>query len=54
MDVSCLSLSTTKGSVPGYDFPYSDHEALSTDLMLCPLKNEKEEKDCTAGNEAQL
>lgn len=50
--MSCESLSTTKGSVPGYDFPYSDHEALSTELLLCPLKDEKGEKDCNAGNEA--
>lgn len=48
--MSCESLSTTKGSVPGYEFPYSDHEALSTELLLCALKDEKGEKDCTAGN----
>ncbi|XP_053492087.1 sphingomyelin phosphodiesterase 2 isoform X1 [Ictalurus furcatus] len=48
VDVSCESLSTTKGSVPGYEFPYSDHEALSTELLLCALKDEKGEKDCTA------
>lgn len=47
--MSCESLSTTKGSVPGYDFPYSDHEALSTELLLCPLKDEKKDKDFTAG-----
>ncbi|KAI5109042.1 sphingomyelin phosphodiesterase 2, partial [Silurus meridionalis] len=54
VDVSCESLSTTKGSVPGYDFPYSDHEALSTDLLLTPLENEKREKECTEVNLSEL
>ncbi|MBN3319163.1 NSMA phosphodiesterase, partial [Atractosteus spatula] len=32
--VKCESLTTTKGSVPGKSFPYSDHEALSAVLLL--------------------
>ncbi|KPP70534.1 sphingomyelin phosphodiesterase 2-like [Scleropages formosus] len=34
--VKCKLFSTTKGSVPGKPFPYSDHEALSADLLLLP------------------
>ncbi|XP_063071256.1 sphingomyelin phosphodiesterase 2 [Engraulis encrasicolus] len=34
--VKCESLSTTQGSYPGRAFPLSDHEALSTQLLLLP------------------
>ncbi|XP_030623685.1 sphingomyelin phosphodiesterase 2a [Chanos chanos] len=34
LSVQCESLSTTKGSVPGHPFPYSDHEALTAELVL--------------------
>uniref|UniRef100_A0A665TN19 Sphingomyelin phosphodiesterase 2 n=1 Tax=Echeneis naucrates TaxID=173247 RepID=A0A665TN19_ECHNA len=33
-DICCESMSTTKGSVPGHPFPYSDHEALTAELRL--------------------
>ncbi|KAG7472137.1 hypothetical protein MATL_G00105380 [Megalops atlanticus] len=36
--VKCESLSTTKGSVPEKAFPYSDHEALSAELLLQPTE----------------
>ncbi|XP_051561827.1 sphingomyelin phosphodiesterase 2-like [Myxocyprinus asiaticus] len=38
VDVSCESLSTTKGPVPGQPFPYSDHEALTAEFLLTPTK----------------
>ncbi|XP_035380083.1 sphingomyelin phosphodiesterase 2 isoform X2 [Electrophorus electricus] len=59
VDVRCESLSTTKGVVPpGQPFPYSDHEALSADLFLCPSEEGKgdstQEKDNTAGKLSEL
>lgn len=33
-DIFCDSMSTTKGSVAGHPFPYSDHEALMAELRL--------------------
>uniref|UniRef100_A0A671SI42 sphingomyelin phosphodiesterase n=1 Tax=Sinocyclocheilus anshuiensis TaxID=1608454 RepID=A0A671SI42_9TELE len=36
VDVSCESLSTTKGPVPGHPFPYSDHEALTAEFLFTP------------------
>lgn len=33
-DIFCDSMSTTKGSLPDHPFPYSDHEALTTELRL--------------------
>ncbi|KAL7891729.1 hypothetical protein AOLI_G00012050 [Acnodon oligacanthus] len=58
VDVSCESLSTTKGPVPGQPFPYSDHEALSTELELHPSEDLKgysdQEKDCTADKLSEL
>ncbi|ROK31170.1 Sphingomyelin phosphodiesterase 2 [Anabarilius grahami] len=38
VDVSCESLSTTKGPVPGQPFPYSDHEALTAEFLFTPTK----------------
>lgn len=38
VDVSCESLSTTKGPVPGQPFPYSDHEALTAEFLFTPAK----------------
>ncbi|XP_056316569.1 sphingomyelin phosphodiesterase 2 [Danio aesculapii] len=38
VDVSCESLSTTKGPVPGQPFPYSDHEALTAQFLFTPTK----------------
>ncbi|KAJ8265761.1 hypothetical protein COCON_G00148600 [Conger conger] len=32
--VKCESLTTTKGSFPGKPFPFSDHEALSAELLV--------------------
>ena len=56
VDVQCESLSTTKGSVPGHPFPYSDHEALTAELRLEPVSQTQAgddqgamEPDCTAG-----
>ncbi|MBN3297397.1 NSMA phosphodiesterase, partial [Amia calva] len=50
VSVKCESLSTTKGSVPGKSFPYSDHEALNAVLLL---QREEEEAsgqaDCCTG-----
>ncbi|KAJ8258072.1 hypothetical protein GJAV_G00192850 [Gymnothorax javanicus] len=43
VNVKCESLSTTKGSVPGRPFPYSDHEALSAELVL---QNTEEGESC--------
>ncbi|XP_076874936.1 sphingomyelin phosphodiesterase 2a [Brachyhypopomus gauderio] len=34
VNIRCESMSTTKGSVPGQPFPYSDHEALTTELVM--------------------
>lgn len=34
VSMKCESLSTTKGSVAGKPFPYSDHEALTAELTL--------------------
>ncbi|XP_026857557.1 sphingomyelin phosphodiesterase 2a [Electrophorus electricus] len=34
VNVRCESMSTTKGSVPDKPFPYSDHEALTTELVI--------------------
>ncbi|KAM9757927.1 sphingomyelin phosphodiesterase 2 isoform 1-T2 [Menidia menidia] len=34
--INCGVMSTTKGSVPGHPFPYSDHEALTSELRLRP------------------
>ncbi|XP_062852753.1 sphingomyelin phosphodiesterase 2 [Trichomycterus rosablanca] len=57
-NVSCESLSTTKGSVPGHPFPYSDHEALNAELLLSPLEEEKEDStrknECTADKLSDL
>lgn len=53
VDVSCESLSTTKGPVEGQPFPYSDHETLSTELVLCSSEkgegNSNQPQDCTPG-----
>ncbi|CAM4629027.1 unnamed protein product [Leuciscus chuanchicus] len=38
VDVSCESLCTTKGPVPGLPFPYSDHEALTAEFLFTPTK----------------
>lgn len=34
VDIYCDFMSTTKGSVPDHPFPYSDHEALTTEFRL--------------------
>ncbi|XP_076870012.1 sphingomyelin phosphodiesterase 2 isoform X2 [Brachyhypopomus gauderio] len=58
VDVRCESLTTTKGVVPGHPFPYSDHEALCAELLLCPSEEGKgesvPEKDNTAGKLSDL
>ncbi|XP_055069909.2 sphingomyelin phosphodiesterase 2 [Misgurnus anguillicaudatus] len=38
VDVSCESLSTTKGPIPGQPFSYSDHEALTAEFLLTTNK----------------
>ncbi|KAG9276930.1 sphingomyelin phosphodiesterase 2 [Astyanax mexicanus] len=56
--VSCESLSTSKGPIPGQPFPYSDHETLSAELVLYPAKVEKgestQEKVCTTEKLSEL
>ncbi|XP_035238820.1 sphingomyelin phosphodiesterase 2a [Anguilla anguilla] len=49
--VECQSLSTTKGSVPGRAFPYSDHEALSAELLL--LRRARDDGDGEEGEEGR-
>lgn len=34
VDLHCDSMVTTKGSIPDHPFPYSDHEALTSELRL--------------------
>ncbi|KAM9408566.1 sphingomyelin phosphodiesterase 2 isoform 1-T2 [Pholidichthys leucotaenia] len=41
VDIHCDSMSTTKGSIAGSPFPYSDHEALTAELRLeSPISTE--------------
>ncbi|XP_071398407.1 sphingomyelin phosphodiesterase 2 [Centroberyx affinis] len=61
VDIRCESMSTTKGSVPDHPFPYSDHEALTTELRLDLLTQteigsdkQTKEQDCAAGKVAEL
>ncbi|XP_034021377.1 sphingomyelin phosphodiesterase 2 isoform X2 [Thalassophryne amazonica] len=59
VDISCESMSTTKGSVPDQPFPYSDHEALSAELrlQLCSavrLDKKSEDKDATAAGKVAV
>ncbi|KAL2104228.1 hypothetical protein ACEWY4_001096 [Coilia grayii] len=44
--VRCESMSTTKGSVPDKPFPYSDHESLTSQLLL-------QRSDCMGGRGRQ-
>lgn len=41
-DIYCDFMSTTKGSVTDHPFPYSDHEALTSELRLKMHTNETE------------
>ncbi|XP_056606495.1 sphingomyelin phosphodiesterase 2 [Triplophysa dalaica] len=45
VDVSCESLSTTKGPVPGHPFSYSDHEALTAEFLFTPNKKKHERSE---------
>ncbi|KAM9860078.1 sphingomyelin phosphodiesterase 2 [Aulostomus maculatus] len=56
-DIDCDSMSTTKGSVPGHPFPYSDHEALTAELKIVlhrESKRQSKDQDCAGGNVAEL
>ncbi|XP_070759396.1 sphingomyelin phosphodiesterase 2 [Enoplosus armatus] len=61
VDIYCDFMSTTKGSVPDHPFPYSDHEALTTELRLethTPTEtgsdSQSKNKDSAAGKVAEL
>ncbi|XP_044028215.1 sphingomyelin phosphodiesterase 2 [Siniperca chuatsi] len=61
VDICCDFMSTTKGSVPDHPFPYSDHEALTTELRLgthtpAETGSDKQSKnqDSAAGKVAEL
>ncbi|XP_010897552.1 sphingomyelin phosphodiesterase 2 [Esox lucius] len=60
VSLRCVSLATTKGSVPGHPFPYSDHEALSAELELHTTTQQaggdqtREELDCASAKLAEL
>lgn len=45
VDVSCASLSTTKGPVSRHPFPYSDHEALTAEFLFTPNKKKHERSE---------
>lgn len=56
LDIHCDSMSTTKGSVPNHPFPYSDHEALTSELRLDPhtpaetgSDGQSKDQECAAG-----
>ncbi|XP_028261871.1 sphingomyelin phosphodiesterase 2 [Parambassis ranga] len=52
IDIHCDSMSTTKGSVSGHPFPYSDHEALTAELRLESVKagGDRQSKTQAAGS----
>ncbi|XP_038551753.1 sphingomyelin phosphodiesterase 2-like [Micropterus salmoides] len=61
VDICCDFMSTTKGSVPDHPFPYSDHEALTTELRLethtpteARLDKQSKNQDSAAGEVAKL
>lgn len=61
VDISCVSMSTTKGSVPDHPFPYSDHEALTAELRMesrtvteTVRDTQSKHQDSVAGNVAEL
>lgn len=62
VELHCESMSTTKGSVPDHTFPYSDHEALTAELRLDRVSQDKSQgdgppgraSDRTAGKVAEL
>ncbi|CAL8337491.1 unnamed protein product [Merluccius merluccius] len=49
MELHCESMSTTKGSVPNHTFPYSDHEALTVELRLDRVSQDKPQGDGPPG-----
>ncbi|KAM9799021.1 sphingomyelin phosphodiesterase 2 [Syngnathus typhle] len=57
-DIKCVSMRTTKGSVPGQAFPYSDHEALTAVFTLAPSEAAGDlgssSRDCEGGEVARL
>ncbi|XP_077429268.1 sphingomyelin phosphodiesterase 2 [Vanacampus margaritifer] len=57
-DIQCVSMRTTKGSVPGQPFPYSDHEALTAEFTLAPSEAggdfRSSSRDCAGGEVARL
>ncbi|KAF3690167.1 Sphingomyelin phosphodiesterase 2 [Channa argus] len=60
VDVSCVSMSTTKGFVPDQPFPYSDHEALTAELRMEShaltetVRDMQSKQDPATGNVAEL
>ncbi|KAJ7998750.1 hypothetical protein DPEC_G00208110 [Dallia pectoralis] len=60
VSLRCVSLATTKGSVPGHPFPYSDHELLTAELELQMITQHtegnrtREELDRNAAKLAEL
>uniref|UniRef100_A0AAY4CLP9 sphingomyelin phosphodiesterase n=1 Tax=Denticeps clupeoides TaxID=299321 RepID=A0AAY4CLP9_9TELE len=52
--VKCESMSTTTGSVPGKAFPYSDHEALTSNLLLLKPEGGLERHDVPPSELADL
>lgn len=58
VDIHCDSMSTTRGSVPGRPFPYSDHEALTSELRMESVQTRSDGKskdqDSAAGQLAEL
>lgn len=62
-DIRCDFMSTTKGSVTDHPFPYSDHEALTSELRLtvhaptethCGRKPDSQESDTGSAANLQL
>ncbi|XP_019713214.1 sphingomyelin phosphodiesterase 2 [Hippocampus comes] len=57
-DIQCVSMRTTKGSIPGQAFPYSDHEALTAEFTLAPSEAggdfRSSNRDCAPGDVARL
>lgn len=50
VELHCESMSTTKGSVPDHTFPYSDHEALTAELRLDQVSQDKLKGDGPPGS----
>ncbi|CAM9096921.1 unnamed protein product [Lampetra planeri] len=56
-DISCESMSTSKGSVPDHPFPYSDHESLTAELRFASptgCDSQSKDQDCAEADVAEL